>query len=93
MKYMGNYHSSSTLRLYHDYRSYACEIPIKIDNKIRFLHEIKGNIIIPHLHYEYIHDYRSSVCEIPIKIDNKIRYLHEIYGKCYHSSPTLRLNA
>ena len=52
-----------------------------------------GNTTIQHLHHAYIDDYRSSVCEIPIKIDNKIRYLHEIYGKCYHSSPTLRLNA
>ena len=75
----------------HDYRSYACEIPNKIDNKIRFLHEIKGNSIIPRLHYEYIHDYWSFVCEIPIKIDNKIRFLHEIYGKYYYSSFTLRV--
>ena len=52
-----------------------------------------GNIIIHRLHYEYIIDYRGYVCEIPIKIDNKIRCLREIYGKCYHSSPTLRLNA
>ena len=43
MKYMGNTIIPHLHYEYiHDYRSYECEIPIKIDNKIRFLREIYG---------------------------------------------------